>query len=174
MVIATQNPIEQAGTYRLPEAQLDRFLMKVTLGYPDAEATEEMLMHADVRDRAALVRPVATAETITEMRTVADAVYVDRALISCVRRIAERSREMPEVRLGLSARACLALIRSAKAWAAASRARRTSCPRTSSCWRRRSWATDCCSPPRPRSAAPPSTRSPGSCSTRCRRPHDRG
>jgi MoxR-like ATPase len=119
MVIATQNPIEQAGTYRLPEAQLDRFLMKVTLGYPDAAATEEMLMHADVRDRAELVRPVATAADITEMRAVADAVYVDRSLISWVRRIAERSRELPEVRLGLSARACLALIRSSKSWAAA-------------------------------------------------------
>ena len=108
MVIATQNPIEQAGTYRLPEAQLDRFLMKVSLGYPDAEATEEMLLHAEVRDRASLVTPVAAATTITEMRSVADAVYVDRALVSWVRRIAERSRTMPEVRLGLSARACLA------------------------------------------------------------------
>jgi MoxR-like ATPase len=119
MVIATQNPIEQAGTYRLPEAQLDRFLMKVNLGYPDAAATEEMLMHADVRDRAAMVTPVASAETISQMRQVADAVYVDGALVSWVRRIAERSREMPEVRLGLSARACLALIRTSKAWAAA-------------------------------------------------------
>ena len=118
MVIATQNPIEQAGTYRLPEAQLDRFLMKVTLGYPDAGSTEEMLMHADVRDRAELISPVTGAGTITEMRTVADAVYVDRALISYVRKIADRSREMPEVGLGLSARACLALIRTAKAWAA--------------------------------------------------------
>ncbi|MCW2847575.1 MAG: MoxR family ATPase [Marmoricola sp.] len=120
MVIATQNPIEQSGTYRLPEAQLDRFLMQLTLGYPDAESTEEMLMSAEVRDRAGLVSPVTTAATITEMRTVADAVYVDRSLITYVRQIADRSREMPEVGLGLSARACLALIRTAKAWAAAS------------------------------------------------------
>ena len=118
MVIATQNPIEQAGTYRLPEAQLDRFLMKVNLGYPDADSTEEMLLHAHVRDRAALIGPVATAATINQMRSVADGVYVDRALVSWVRRIAERSRSMPEVRLGLSARACLALIRTSKAWAA--------------------------------------------------------
>ncbi|MCW2760998.1 MAG: MoxR family ATPase [Marmoricola sp.] len=118
MVIATQNPIEQAGTYRLPEAQLDRFLMKVTLGYADAEATEEMLMSAGVRDRALLIKPVAGAGRIIEMRRVADAVYVDRALVSWVRRIAEHSREMPDVRLGLSARACLALIRTSKAWAA--------------------------------------------------------
>jgi MoxR-like ATPase len=119
MVIATQNPIEQAGTYRLPEAQLDRFLMKVNLGYPDAAATEEMLQNAGVRDRAAMVTPVASGEDITEMRTVADGVYVDGALVSWIRRIAEHSRVMPEVRLGLSARACLALIRTSKAWAAA-------------------------------------------------------
>jgi MoxR-like ATPase len=118
MVIATQNPIEQAGTYRLPEAQLDRFLMKVNLGYPDAAATEEMLQHAGVRDRAAMVSSVASGETIRQMRQVADAVYVDAALVSWVRRIAERSRELPQVRLGLSARACLALIRASKAWAA--------------------------------------------------------
>ena len=58
MVIATQNPIEQAGTYRLPEAQLDRFLMKTSVGYPDAEATEELLMNSQLRDRVALVEPI--------------------------------------------------------------------------------------------------------------------
>ena len=78
-----------------------------------------MLQHADVRDRASMVTPVASSSTITEMRQVADAVYVDHALVSWVRRIAERSRELPEVRLGLSARACLALIRASKSWAAA-------------------------------------------------------
>ena len=61
MVIATQNPIEQAGTYKLPEAQLDRFLMKTSMGYPDRQATVELLVNAKVRDRASLVRPVITA-----------------------------------------------------------------------------------------------------------------
>ena len=60
LVIATQNPIEQAGTYRLPEAQLDRFLMKTAVGYPDRAATVELLNNARVRDRAALVTPVIT------------------------------------------------------------------------------------------------------------------
>ena len=55
MVIATQNPIEQAGTYPLPEAQLDRFLMRTSVGYPDADATEELLLNSAVRDRASLV-----------------------------------------------------------------------------------------------------------------------
>ena len=67
MVIATQNPIEQAGTYRLPEAQLDRFLMKTSVGYPDAEATEELLLDSAVRDRAALVEPIVTTDLVTEM-----------------------------------------------------------------------------------------------------------
>jgi MoxR-like ATPase len=119
MVIATQNPIEQAGTYRLPEAQLDRFLMKTSVGYPDAEATEELLMSSGVRDRAAQLQPVADSAIVHEMSQVADRVYVDRALVTYVRQLAEVSRELPHVRLGLSARGCLALIRVAKTWAAA-------------------------------------------------------
>jgi MoxR-like ATPase len=119
MVIATQNPIEQAGTYRLPEAQLDRFLMKTSVGYPDAESTEELLMSSGVRDRAAQLQPVADNAIVDEMSRIADRVYVDRALITYVRQLAEVSRGLPHVRLGLSARGCLALIRVAKVWAAA-------------------------------------------------------
>jgi MoxR-like ATPase len=119
MVIATQNPIEQAGTYRLPEAQLDRFLMKTSVGYPDAEATEELLLNSQVRDRASLAEPIMKLELVSEMSRIADDVYVDRAVISYVRRLAEASREAEHVRLGISARGCLALIRVAKTWAAA-------------------------------------------------------
>jgi MoxR-like ATPase len=119
MVIATQNPIEQAGTYRLPEAQLDRFLMKSALGYPDRSATVELLVNAKVRDRAALVSPVITSKTIAQMSGLADDVYVDPAVVSYVAELAEESRRQPHVRLGLSARGCLAMIRVAKTWAAA-------------------------------------------------------
>jgi MoxR-like ATPase len=119
MVIATQNPIEQAGTYRLPEAQLDRFLMKTSVGYPDAESTEELLVSSGIRDRAALLEPVVDPATVQEMSKIADRVYVDRAVVGYVRRLAEASRELEHVRLGLSARGCLALIRVAKTWAAA-------------------------------------------------------
>ncbi len=119
MVIATQNPIEQAGTYRLPEAQLDRFLMKVSVGYPDAEATEALLLDSGVRDRAALVRPIATTEHISRMIALASEVHVDRALVRYVRMLAEASREHPQISLGLSARGALALVRVAKTWAAA-------------------------------------------------------
>src|SRR6476469_7338577 len=82
MVIATQNPIEQAGTYRLPEAQLDRFLMKTSVGYPDAEATEELLLNSQVRDRAALVEPIMKMALVAEMSRIADEVYVDGAVVS--------------------------------------------------------------------------------------------
>jgi MoxR-like ATPase len=119
MVIATQNPIEQAGTYRLPEAQLDRFLMKTALGYPDRTATVELLLEAKVRDRAALVEPVITAETIAQMSGLADDVYVDPAVVEYVAELGEESRRLPHVKLGLSARGCLAFIRVSKTWAAA-------------------------------------------------------
>jgi MoxR-like ATPase len=119
MVIATQNPIEQAGTYRLPEAQLDRFLMKTSVGYPDAESTEELLMSSGIRDRAALLEPVVDPAIVQDMSKIADRIYVDRAVISYVRQLAEASRDLEHVRLGLSARGCLALVRVAKAWAAA-------------------------------------------------------
>ncbi|WP_141013743.1 AAA family ATPase [Nocardioides sambongensis] len=119
MVIATQNPIEQAGTYRLPEAQLDRFLMKTSLGYPDAASTEALLLDSRVRDRAAALGPVADAATVTALRDLSDRVYVDRSIAAYIRRLAEASREIDEVKLGLSARGALAYVRVAKTWAVA-------------------------------------------------------
>jgi MoxR-like ATPase len=119
MVIATQNPIEQAGTYQLPEAQLDRFLMRTSLGHPDAESAEALLAESRVRDRAAGLAPVIGATEIGQMSQLADMVHVDRAIISYVRRLAEASREVPDVRIGLSTRGSLAWIRAAKAWALA-------------------------------------------------------
>ena len=119
LVVATQNPVDLDGTYRLPEAQLDRFLMKTSVGYPDRQATVELLNNAAVRDRAALVQPVITAATIAQMSGLADQVYVDPAVIGYVAELAEESRRQPHVKLGLSPRGCLALVRVAKTWAAA-------------------------------------------------------
>ena len=119
MVIATQNPIEQAGTYRLPEAQLDRFLIKTSVGYPDAESTEELLLNSRIRDRAALIRPVVSKDDVARMIGMADEVYVDRSIVRYVRELAEASRVLPHVKMGLSARGCLAFVRAAKTWAAA-------------------------------------------------------
>ncbi len=119
MVIATQNPIEQAGTYRLPEAQLDRFLMKSSVGYPDHESTVELLLNAHVRDRAATVEPIITAATVAQMSQLADGVHLSPAVVGYVSRLAEESRRHPQVKLGLSARGCLAYVRVAKTWALA-------------------------------------------------------
>ena len=119
MVIATQNPIEQAGTYRLPEAQLDRFLMKTSLGYPDHESTVMLLADAANRNRTAGVTPLITASAVAEMSRLADAVHVDPAVLSYVSRIADESRRARHVKLGLSVRGCLAYVRVAKTWAAA-------------------------------------------------------
>ena len=119
MVIATQNPIEQAGTYRLPEAQLDRFLMKTSLGYPDHASTVALLASAATRDRAASVQNVITTQAITEMSRLADQVHVDPAILGYVAQLAEESRTFRHVRLGLSVRGCLAYVRAAKTWALA-------------------------------------------------------
>ncbi|MDU0313666.1 AAA family ATPase [Phycicoccus sp. M110.8] len=118
MVIATQNPIEQAGTYRLPEAQLDRFLMKTSLGYPDVEATVAVLRDAKVRDRAGSLSAVVTSSVVTDMAALADEIHVDPAILAYVSQIAEASRRHVSVKLGLSVRGCLAFIRCAKTWAA--------------------------------------------------------
>lgn len=117
MVIATQNPIEQAGTYRLPEAQLDRFLMKTSLGYPDHEATVAVLADAATRDRARTLSPVVTSDVVGQMAELADQVHVDPAILAYVSRIAEESRRHVSIRLGLSVRGCLAFVRCAKTWA---------------------------------------------------------
>ncbi len=117
MVIATQNPVEQAGTYPLPEAQLDRFLMKTSLGYPDHATTIELLAQAEHRDRSASVQPVISAQAVTQMSALAAHVHVDHAILGYVSRLAEASRRHPHVTLGLSVRGCLAYVRCAKVWA---------------------------------------------------------
>lgn len=118
MVIATQNPVEQAGVYPLPEAQLDRFLMRTSLGYPDHETTVALLAGASVRDRAATVQPLITSSAVDQMAELANGVRIDNAVLAYISRIAEESRRHPSVKLGVSTRGCLALTRAAKTWAA--------------------------------------------------------
>ncbi len=118
MVIATQNPIEQAGTYRLPEAQLDRFLMKTSLGYPDFAASVRVVAEAAKRDRSKDVEPVVTAQVVSGMAELADQVHVEEALLGYVIHLAEATRSHPALRLGLSTRGALAYVRCAKTWAA--------------------------------------------------------
>jgi len=120
MVIATQNPIEQAGTYRLPEAQLDRFLMKASIGYPDHSSTVRILEGAGVKAHEAVVPPIVTADVVVEMAQLARTVHVDPTINDYVSRIIEATRSATEVRLGASVRGALALVRTAKTLAAAS------------------------------------------------------
>jgi MoxR-like ATPase len=116
MVIATQNPIEQAGTYRLPEAQLDRFLMKTSIGYPDHEVAMELMLQAASRDRSATVSPVIISSAVQQMATFANEVHVEPAIVSYISQLATESRRHSNVKLGLSMRGCLAYIRAAKTW----------------------------------------------------------
>ena len=118
MVIATQNPIEQAGTYRLPEAQLDRFLMKASIGYPDHASTLRILEGAGTRAHDTVVPSIATADTIVEMARLARTVHVDPSVNDYVSRLVDATRSTPEVRLGASVRGALALVRAAKTMAA--------------------------------------------------------
>ncbi|GAB3159886.1 MoxR family ATPase [Myceligenerans halotolerans] len=119
MVIATQNPIEQAGTYRLPEAQLDRFLMKTSVGYPDHASTVEILQGSSVKDRSLALQPLITTKAVTEMSALGHTVYTDTAVLEYVSRLAEETRNAPEARIGVSVRGALALVRCTKVWAAA-------------------------------------------------------
>ncbi|GHF07321.1 AAA family ATPase [Pseudolysinimonas yzui] len=120
MVIATQNPIEQAGTYRLPEAQLDRFLLKASIGYPDHASTLRILEGSDVKAHDLVLQPIVTADAVLEMAEQARHVHVDPSVNDYVSRLVEATRTATEVRLGASVRGALALIRSAKTLAAAS------------------------------------------------------
>ena len=118
MVIATQNPIEQAGTYRLPEAQLDRFLIKTSIGYPDHASTVMLLAGSGQRDRSSVVAPIITLRVLTDMADLAAQIHVDSAVLEYVSRLAEETRNIPESRLGVSVRGSLAIVRAAKVWAA--------------------------------------------------------
>ena len=119
MVIATQNPIEQAGTYRLPEAQLDRFIMKTSIGYPDHASTVRILEGSGTRAHEVIVPAIASDDVIIEMGALARTVHVDASINDYVSRLVESTRGATEVRLGASVRGALALIRTAKTLAAA-------------------------------------------------------
>jgi len=118
MVIATQNPIEQAGTYRLPEAQLDRFIMKTSIGYPDHASTLRILEGSGTRAHDTAVPAIASSEVIIEMARLARTVHVDPTINDYVSRLVEATRSTTEVRLGASVRGALALVRTAKTLAA--------------------------------------------------------
>ncbi len=119
MVIATQNPIEQAGTYRLPEAQLDRFLMKTSVGYPDRAASLQVLAGSANPDRTRDLAPVIATRAVAEMATMVKDNHVDEGILDYVQRLTEATREDADTTLGVSTRGAIAMVRAARVWAAA-------------------------------------------------------
>ncbi|GAA1056967.1 MoxR-like ATPase [Agromyces luteolus] len=117
MVIATQNPVEQAGTYSLPEAQLDRFLVKTSLGYPDHDTAVTLLLDSANRARASKVSPIIASSSVTTMARLAAEVHVDAAVLSYLNQIVSGTRDHRDSALGVSMRGALALARAAKTWA---------------------------------------------------------
>jgi len=116
-VIATQNPASQIGTYPLPESQLDRFMMRITMGYPDPAAERALLTGRDRRSLLADLAPVADAVTLTQWRAEAESLHVADALIDYVQALIAHTRSSGAWRLGLSPRAGLALLAAARAHA---------------------------------------------------------
>ncbi|WP_208008379.1 AAA family ATPase [Agromyces protaetiae] len=119
MVVATQNPIEQGGTYSLPEAQLDRFLIKTSLGYPDHQTAVTVLLDSANRSRAAGVSPIIAASSITTMANLAAEVFVDPSVVSYLNELVTATRAHQSAALGVSMRGALALARAVKTWAIA-------------------------------------------------------
>jgi MoxR-like ATPase len=117
MVIATQNPVEHEGTYPLPASQLDRFLLRVELGYPPAALEAELLVSHATVDPLDSLGPVAAPGEVVELARAAAAVHVAPALRAYIVEIARATRSHPDVALGMSPRASLALQRAARSWA---------------------------------------------------------
>ena len=119
MVIATQNPVEQAGTYRLPEAQLDRFLMKTSVGYPDRAALTRILGGSAKPDRSAGLSAVITSDAVSSMAGLAAGNHVEASVLDYIGALVEATRESPDTRLGVSTRGAIAMTRAVRVWAAA-------------------------------------------------------
>src|SRR5690606_2487883 len=116
-VVATQNPADQIGTFPLPESQLDRFLMRLEIGYPSEEHERELLTGADRRSMLATLQPVLNPALLLELQAQADAVHMSEPLLDYLQALVRHTRESPEIETGLSPRASLALAAAARAHA---------------------------------------------------------
>jgi len=116
-VIATQNPIHQSGTYPLPESQLDRFLMRLELGYPDPRAEREMLLNRNSTSGNDSCRQILQAQQLKQIQTGAAEVHASDSLLDYLQRLIAYTRESPQFAVGLSPRGALALLDSARTWA---------------------------------------------------------
>ncbi|MGP3534723.1 AAA family ATPase [Microbacterium sp. RD1] len=118
LVVATQNPLEMEGTYALPEAQRDRFMVRISMGYPDARSEALMLRQRDSVNPLEALRPVVTAARVSELIAWARAVHVSPAIEDYAVALSQATRAHADLRLGASPRATLQLVRAAKVWAA--------------------------------------------------------
>lgn len=116
-VIATQNPGFQVGTFPLPESQLDRFLMRIKLGYPDYQAERRLLAGEDPRRSLKQLKPVMDEEILPKLQKQVHQIHISDALLDYVQALLNFSRESPHYLTGLSPRAGLALVHAARAWA---------------------------------------------------------
>ncbi|MCH8976496.1 MAG: MoxR family ATPase [Proteobacteria bacterium] len=116
-VIATQNPSNQVGTFPLPESQLDRFTMRIELGYPDNMAERELLKGCDRRELLKNITPVINSERLIEMQKQAESIHVSDALLDYLQDLLEYSRRSADYVNGLSPRAGLSVLRCARTWA---------------------------------------------------------
>jgi len=118
MVIATQNPIEHEGTYPLPEAQLDRFMMRLSIGYPSIESEASILLTHGVASTLDDISPVTDARGVSDLTLMAREVHVARALQRYIVSVSDATRNHPDLYLGASPRASIMLLRAARAFAA--------------------------------------------------------
>lgn len=116
-VIATQNPLTQSGTYVLPESQLDRFFMRISLGYPDPAAERRLLMGEDAARNLPRLQPVLSPAQLQEARVAVERIHVSEALLDYVQRLVAWTRTEADNIAGLSPRGALALLRAARSWA---------------------------------------------------------
>ena len=117
VVMATQNPLEYHGTYPLPESQLDRFLMRLSIGYPDAAVERRLLIERRRAEPVDSLAPVLATEELLELQALVDRVHVDESLVDYALAVAAATRSTARLRSGVSTRAALALVRAARAHA---------------------------------------------------------
>ncbi|NNC63596.1 MAG: AAA family ATPase, partial [Gammaproteobacteria bacterium] len=116
-VVATRNPTQQIGTFPLPESQLDRFLMQITLGYPGPAEERQLLANVDRRDLVDELPPLMSVETLLNLQHAVGKVHLSEALLDYVQALVAYTRESGEFTEGLSPRGAIALVRAAQAWA---------------------------------------------------------
>jgi len=117
MVLATQNPVDYLGTFALPEAQLDRFFMKISLGYPDERAESKMLERFKGRNPMETLTPVADGADIIRLQELVEKIHVDPEINRFIVTVTRKTREHEDVMLGASPRASICLFRAVQAWA---------------------------------------------------------